>query len=93
MWVSREANTICDTDAGEVYRDQSPGKVASLEACQQFCEADADCQSITYFNNGWCSHFSTACSEITFRNKATAFQWVITGGGILCSCTTNHVYE
>ena len=73
-WVEVGANTMCDLLSGETYRYQSPGKVASLEACQLSCEADAECQSITYFKSKWCSHFSTACTKTKFTKKALSMR-------------------
>lgn len=75
-WEQVESNAVCDTDNGEVYRDNSPGKVAGLEACQQACAADAGCRSITYLNTGWCSHYSTPCTVTKPQSKATAFKKV-----------------
>ena len=57
-----ESNVQCH-GAGEVYLKQSSAKVSDLAACQQSCEDDVECQSITYYKGGWCSHFSTDCTE------------------------------
>ena len=64
--------TICDIIAGEVYRSQSSGKVSDLAACKKSCEDDAGCKSITYFESGWCSHFSTGCMKRKFAADAWA---------------------
>ena len=66
------AKTVCDTTAGEVYSDRSPGKVSSVEECKNLCKSDTECQSITYFQSGWCSHFLTSCSKTRKNNKAVA---------------------
>ena len=63
----------CDSTAGEVYMKSSPGKV-KLGRCKKACENTAGCQSITYFNNGWCSHYSTPCTKTTWSNKAVALR-------------------
>ena len=85
-WVAIGANTACDQLAGEIYRYQSSGRVANVEACQQSCEAEAECQSITYYNSGWCSHYSTACRAARVQNGATAFKKVavLTTPGLDC---------
>ena len=73
-WIEVGSNAACDTSAGEVYLQKSPGKLSNLQQCKQLCEDDADCQSITYFKNGWCSHFSTPCSATTSWEFATALR-------------------
>ena len=67
-------DAACDTSAGEVKLEHSPGKSPSLKACQRSCEADADCQSITFSNAGLCSHFSTACSKTGHSNGAISLR-------------------
>merc|ERR1712032_1686421 len=71
-WVIVGSNIECDEGAGEVYRRNSPGKVETLEQCQKSCEDQAACKSITYFNSGWCSHFSTSCSNFKRKGKAVS---------------------
>ena len=72
MFVGNDA--ACDTSSGEVKSQQSPGKLPSLEACQQSCEAAADCKSITFSSAGLCSHFSTACSKTGHSNGAISLR-------------------
>jgi len=60
----------CDTSKGEVLLSGSSGNQATLAACHQSCEDDAQCKSTTYFKSGWCSHYSTCCNER--RASATA---------------------
>ena len=56
----------------------SPGKLskitpASVEVCQRLCEGNPGCRSITYFlSSGWCSHFSTACTNTKTKSKAAS---------------------
>ena len=69
-----ESSAACDADAGEIYLDQSPGKVGSIETCKSLCEKNADCQSITHFNSGWCSHFSTPCTKTTWSKKSVSMR-------------------
>ena len=76
VWEEVAASGMCDPTKGEVYRQESPGQVSSLAACQQSCEADAGCQSITYFTrSGGCSHFSTACTHTKKNNKTIEMRW------------------
>ena len=76
IWRSRGPKTACDTDAGEVYMQDSPGTVGSLEQCKMFCEHVTECRSITYYDSGWCSHYSTPCTSTTMSRKAKAFQLI-----------------
>merc|ERR1719181_2499664 len=44
-------------------------------------EDDAECRSITYFESGWCSHFSTECTKRKLASDAIAMglktgQWM-----------------
>merc|ERR1712037_892142 len=73
-WANVGSNIQGDAGAGEVYRSQSPGKVSDLAACQKSCENDAGCKSITFFNSGWCSHFSTGCTETKSASKAISMR-------------------
>ena len=52
--------------------ETSPGRDSSFEYCKQSCEDMAGGQSITFLNNGWCSHFSTPCTNTRTNNKAAA---------------------
>ena len=80
-------NAKCDTNAGEVYRSQSPGKLSSLESCKKSCQDDTGCQSITYHKSGWCSHFSTPCTKIVWeRSGAVSLR-------ILLGISTPHLYH
>ena len=75
VWEEVAASAMCDHTKGEVYRQESPGKVSSLAACQHSCEADTGCRSITYFTrSGGCSHFSTACTATKKNNNAIAMR-------------------
>jgi len=69
-WVQVGTKLVCDTNAGEVYHNSSPGKVASVEECKNLCRANAVCKSIIFFQSGWCSHFSTPCVKTIKNNKA-----------------------
>jgi len=73
-WTKVGSNAQCDAGAGEVYRSQSPGKVSDLATCQKSCEDDSGCKSITFFNSGWCSHFSTECTKTKVTSKAVSMR-------------------
>ena len=72
-WIKIGILAECDTDAGEKYMQNSPGKGLNLEQCKKSCEDATGCQSIVYVTNGWCSHYSTPCTTTKFHRKATAF--------------------
>ena len=78
-WVQVRTNAVCDPSAGEVYRQQSPGKLSNLDDCKTSCENDNGCKSITFFKSGWCSHYSTACANVKNTNKAVS-AWRLTTG-------------
>ena len=73
-WLALGQGSQCDTDAGEVYLDSSPGKGSTLEKCKQACEDATGCQSISFFQSGWCSHFSTDCTNTKNVKKALSFR-------------------
>ena len=75
-WTKVGDDAACDTSKGEEFMQQSPGKLPSLEACQQACEDEQQCKSITYFNSGWCSLYSTDCSTTSVARKAVAMRLV-----------------
>ena len=54
-------NLECDVSKGEIYLEQSSNKASDFHACVKSCEDESECQSITFYENGWCSHFSTEC--------------------------------
>ena len=74
QWREVGSNTACDVGAGEVALPNSPGKGLDLEQCKQACRDAAGCQSITYFNTGWCSHFSTSCSKTAWAKHARSYR-------------------
>jgi len=68
------AKVQCDTSQGEVFLG-SPGKLSSLEECQTSCVDTIGCQSVAYFKNGLCSHYSTPCTHIKTNKKViSAYQ-------------------
>lgn len=69
-WVELGSKVICDVSS-ETYLMGSSAKVENIEQCKQSCVRAKACQSLTYFQKGWCSHFSTACSKTTRNVKAT----------------------
>merc|ERR1712046_122223 len=81
MGKSRGADTACDQGAGEEYYAQSSGVQASLDLCKKSCQDVAACKAITYYSSGWCSHYSTDCSNTKAEGGAVAMQ-KISGGAI-----------
>ena len=77
-WVKLGFNLECDTSAGEKYILRSPGKGSSLEQCKESCQTATGCKSITFFNSGWCSHFSTLCTKTKWKQKAVSHRWSAT---------------
>jgi len=75
-WTSAVSNSQCDTRAGEVFLKSSPGKGSSLDQCKKSCEDAGDCQSITYFKNGYCGHFSTLCTKTKTKRKAVVLRFI-----------------
>ena len=75
-WRAIGPKTACDTSAGEVYLQDSPGTVSTLEQCKTMCEHATECQSITYYESGWCSHYSTPCTRTMLTRKAVALQLI-----------------
>ena len=73
-WLSVSLHAACDTGAGEVYLQTSSKNVPSLKQCKKLCETSTECHSVTYFKSGWCSHFSTTCTNTKWQNDAMALQ-------------------
>ena len=73
-WLEVGSKIECDTSAGEEYIENSPVKVTDIEQCKKSCENSVECQSITYRNTGWCSHFSTPCTHHKINNKAVSMR-------------------
>jgi hypothetical protein len=65
-------NKECDVSQGEKYLAQSSAKVSDYAACKKSCNDAAACQSITFYNSGWCSHFSTRCEKTKPSRNANA---------------------
>ena len=70
-WVQLGPNSACDSTAGEV---SAGGTRLTLEQCQKACEDNTECNSITYFKNGWCSFFSTSCVALVSFNNAVSYR-------------------
>ena len=89
-WKPPGPSGQCDTNAGEVYIPGTSKKVFSLDQCKESCERALGCQSVTFFQNGWCAHFSTPCAN-TKDNKMAIVVVKLrhTSGTIIpdyCSC-------
>merc|ERR1711907_886376 len=68
QWLEVGANLECDGYNGEVYLECS-GKVPSLEACKASCESKKECESISYFKSGFCSHWGSPCKKFKYNKK------------------------
>jgi len=62
----------CDWAQGEVYLPGPSGKRANIAECKKSCEDEPTCQSITFFREGWCSHFSSRCEKTKTVRSAHA---------------------
>ena len=69
-WETVGQNVQCDIGAGEVYRASQSGKRSNVEECKKSCQNDAACNSITFFDDNWCSHFSSQCTKAKWISKA-----------------------
>ena len=82
VWQDAGYNKVCDTSKGEVYIKGSPGRLrsgnANFDKCKRTCEDSVECQSITLYKSGWCSHFSTLCKATKWSGKATSARLVTT---------------
>merc|ERR1712032_97620 len=74
LWVEVGKKKVCDTGKGEKYRGNSSGKRSSVDERKKSCQDTAGCQSISFFQSGWCSHFSTPCTK-TKKNKKVMVIW------------------
>jgi len=72
-WTIAGDGKECDSGSGEVYLKTSPGNGGTLAQCLTKCGQSASCKSITFFQNGWCSHFSSACTKTKAVANAVAF--------------------
>ena len=73
-WVDELQNTACD-EGSDLYTSE---KVASEEACKKSCQDAEACKSITYWSNGWCSHYSTACKKTKAHSNAISVKLKLT---------------
>ena len=73
-WAATLKNIACNAHAGEKYLSASSKKVSDEDACKRSCEDAAACRSITFWSNGWCSHFSTECKARNADSNAISIQ-------------------
>ena len=87
-WTHLDSNGACDTRSmngvqSEIDMGGSSKKVTDLAACKKSCENDVTiypalgsrCNSITFFADKWCSHFSTPCMVRKFTKGAISMRW------------------
>ena len=97
-WVAMGSKSECNMGAGEVYRQESPGKVSNLDECKFSCQDAAECKSITFFNDGWCSHYSTPCTQVKANSNANALRLTLEVrtwlqlGSFECDTSAGEVY-
>lgn len=73
FWIVMGISSVCDTAMGEVLISAS-ADIANLQACKNKCINDAECESITYFDeSGQCNLYRTTCGSTTFEIGATAY--------------------
>ena len=93
IWVEIGTGVQCDTSAGEKYIKDSSGKLPSVWRCKQSCEDSAECQSITYRKSiGWCSHFSTPCTNRDTGADAVSMRLDTSGLFLVCGVMICIVY-
>ena len=86
-WKHAVPGDQCDTSAGEVPLRKSSLMTSSLNRCKKACENAAGCQSVTYYNNGWCAHFSTKCTRTKRNTKTVVVVQVASSGTTAQHCT------
>jgi len=75
-WGDPLVGVQCNARQREVILKRSSTRVSTIDKCKKSCEDAAGCQSVTYFKNGWCSHFSTPCTKIKKSKKTVAVQLI-----------------
>jgi len=51
-----------------------PGFVLHMDFCLELCAQSNECNSITFANDGYCSHFTSNCNKRTSMSGAVSFQ-------------------
>lgn len=73
VWQLAHYGKACDADNGEVYLSSS-AKVANLAACQASCvSASTPCRTVTFYPDGFCSHFVTHCFVTKVSEGAVSY--------------------
>ena len=88
-WVEAGFDVECDRSAGEKYIQDTSGNLPSIRQCKRSCEISVQCQSITYLNNGWCSHFSTRCTNRKETSEAVSMRFSTSGCFLICGVAIN----
>ena len=77
IWVKVGSKVQCDPSAGEKYIKDSSGTLPNIGQCKRSCEDSDKCRSISYIQylkTGWCSHFSTPCTNHKTNTKAASLR-------------------
>ena len=92
----------CDPHSNS-YLVNSPGTVESLTVCSELCQASSQCQSLTFYPDQHCSHFSTPCTSVVAERGATAVRfpsappstvgWALVGYGQACDFDPGEMYS
>merc|ERR1711981_284612 len=65
--IGAHVNMVCDVDDGEVWNKEVD--TDNFEECKKTCMASNYCLSVTYYNHGGCSHWSSMCKKYVPREK------------------------
>ena len=86
----------------EDFLQNSPGTVDRVSTCAELCEASSECKSATRYTSGYCSHFSSTCSNrvsspgataITFQPRSYTANWALAGAyGTSCDFDDGEIY-
>ena len=88
-WLEGGFDVECDTSAGEKYIKDTSANQPSIDQCTLSCQFSVQCQSITYLNTGWCSHFSTPCTNRKQTSAAISVRFGTSGWFLVCGVTIN----
>jgi hypothetical protein len=68
---SQNSNQQCNL-ASEGYLTNSPGIVSHLDFCVDLCAQSSECNSVTLYPDGFCSHFTGKCTQRSSYSGAVA---------------------
>lgn len=65
---------VCDKTQEEKQVDWKEDFTKDIAECKKSCEDEPRCQSITFYKDGWCSHFITKCQKMKDDRNAISMQ-------------------